>query len=111
MSLGGKMNKPDFSIRFSEQKFHEGCEHKYIVYLEDQNEGNMSLTNGIEWAIKESVQMLKTKVSEADLCSGKTFWFYKDSEGEYAQVLMVGARPQFIYLPPERASRILELMV
>lgn len=104
------MNKPDFSVRFANLKLHEGCQHEYVIYLQDQNEGNMSLTNGIEWAIEETIQMLKTKVSKADLCSGKTFWFYKDSEGEHAQVVMVGATPQFLYLPPERAYKIIELM-
>lgn len=103
------MNKPDFSVQFSVNKTHGDCHFKYIVYLEDLNLGNMSLTNGIEIAIKQTIEKLKVRIDEVDLYS-KTFWFYKDSEGEYAHVLFPGARAQFLYLPPERAEKILALM-
>lgn len=103
------MNSPDFEVRFSVQKFHEGCHHKYIVYLVDLNRGNMSLTNGIEIAVSETIKALAPRFGETELLS-KTFWFYKDSEGEYAQLFGIGARIQFVYLTKERAEKILELM-
>lgn len=103
------MNKPDFSVKFSRNELHDGCHFNYIVYLEDLNKGNMSLTNGIEIAIKQTIETLKVRIDEVDLYS-KTFWFYKDSEGEYAHVLFPGARAQFLYLSPERAEKILALM-
>ena len=103
------MNRPDFEVRFSAQEFHKGCHHKYVVYLEDLNLGNMSLTNGIEIAVNGTIETLEARFDRQDLLS-KTFWFYRDSEGEYAQLFGIGARIQFLYLAPERAEKILALM-
>lgn len=92
------MNKPDYISRA-----YVNSEDGFILYLEDRDLGNMSLTNGMELVLKDLQENFFKTWPPALI-------FYRDSDGEFAKVNIRQHGIEFNFMEKKHAYLLLASM-
>ena len=116
------MTKANFKIMFCSNKCCIVCamnHYNYRIYIEDENLGNISVTNDIENVLSHvNLHLIsKNKGKLPTTLMDESFIFYKDSMGEYAQVVLPNRfkgfafdHVSFKYMSKENAKKAIAKM-